>query len=390
MGSFFTNVQVHTGEAPAQEARAAAVEAVRGWVARTGYEEMAEEDADVADRLVLVAPADQTPWIAVYDEATEDQDTRLLDSLAEALSAGGRAAVSVLVHDSDVLQLRLCQDGRLADVFNSRPDYFDELSDEERARVAGQPERWRPVLADGATPDDLRLAWMQPAVRVEEVLSQVARLLGMDPRRCAIGSHGLRRGEGDTDGFSRLAFRSTAIPHPLERLRSDGPPRLRAVGGQQRRTVPVGAPFRDLAATAQSVGGPSRGLYVAVWGEAVVDGLVWPTTIHLVRRDERGRVAEDRVALLSPSTADGTAYWHVTLEDFEIPRGFPEGSELLLGAGVPPRRLMAAQTAAWLSVVVAGEALQAGEGQVHLGFVPLEDPDNGGDTWTARVTVTSS
>lgn len=390
MGSFFTSVQVHTGGVPTQEARASVIELVRRWVVQSGYQEIAEADADEADRLVLVAPVDDTPWIAVYDEATEDQDARQLDGLAQALAAGGRAAVGVLVHDSDILQLRLCQDGQLADVFNSRPDYFDELSDQERARVAGQPERWRPVLADGATPDDLRLAWLQRPVRAEEVLSEVARLLRMNPRRCATGSHGLRRGEADTRGFSRLAFRSTALPHPLARLQSGGPPRLRAVGGQERRTFTVAAPFQDLAATAQSVGGPSRGLYVAVWGEAVEGGLVWPTTIHVVRRDERGHVAEDRVALLSPSTAERGAYWHATLEDFEIPRGFPEGAELRLGTGLPPRRLMAAQSAAWLGMVVAGEALLAGEGQVHLGFVPLGNPDHGGDGWTTQVTVAAS
>src|SRR5690348_10112384 len=103
MGSFFTNVQVFAGDRPVEDVREAVIAALRQRAAEAGLEEdeTIEDDED-AERVVMIGPAGPERWIAVYDQLTEDQDPDSLRELGEALSQVGAAAVTVLVHDSDI------------------------------------------------------------------------------------------------------------------------------------------------------------------------------------------------------------------------------------------------------------------------------------------------
>ncbi len=106
MGSFFTNVQVRTRDA------ARAIEALRAIAKKDGL--VATDDASGADRTMLVLA--EGDWISVYDEGCEGQNQDALDALAAALSKKTRGpAVTILVHDSDVLELRLFRDGKRID-----------------------------------------------------------------------------------------------------------------------------------------------------------------------------------------------------------------------------------------------------------------------------------
>ena len=76
MGSFITNIQVHTGEADAETLREKLIEAVRSFVLDGPLEEAPQRTE--AHRTVAIGPAGPEPWLAVYDEATEDQDVEKL------------------------------------------------------------------------------------------------------------------------------------------------------------------------------------------------------------------------------------------------------------------------------------------------------------------------
>ena len=211
MGAFFTNVQVYTGGRPHAAIREGIIGAVRAQAAAAGQaEDPSLEDVgdeDDGGRIVLIAPAGSEPWITVYDSATESQADEPLHDLGERLSRIGGAAVTVLVHDSDILQLRLYRGGAEADHYNSVPDYFEDVTDDERAAVAGQADRWAGLLAEGATPDALQAAWTTDVVFAEDLLRDVAALLGWDEERCSVGYRYLMEDEPDLDGFTRLAFR---------------------------------------------------------------------------------------------------------------------------------------------------------------------------------------
>ena len=86
MGASFTNVQVRSPEGREQPTRDAIVSELAAQASKQGF--VACEEAAAAERTVLVGPPGR--WIGVYDEATESQDTALLDALAKALSKACR------------------------------------------------------------------------------------------------------------------------------------------------------------------------------------------------------------------------------------------------------------------------------------------------------------
>jgi hypothetical protein len=76
MGAFFTNVQVHTGALGDAEARRRILDVLRGWAAEQGQHELTEDDQLLgreAHRTIVVGPATDGPWLAVFDELIEDQ-----------------------------------------------------------------------------------------------------------------------------------------------------------------------------------------------------------------------------------------------------------------------------------------------------------------------------
>src|SRR5438046_1558774 len=146
MGASFTNVQVHTGSLGAEQARAAVIAALRAWAAGQGLHELSDEDRvferDV-HRTIVVGPVNDGPWIAVFDENTEDQRHDELVDLTRRMSRIAGAAVGVLDQHSDMLGLWLAQDGELVDEYRSQ-------------QVPGNVDRWRDVLINGETSEQLR------------------------------------------------------------------------------------------------------------------------------------------------------------------------------------------------------------------------------------------
>lgn len=400
MGAFFTNVQVHVGSQSSEAVRNRIAEILCAWITSQGFEQ-GEDDSVEPDRVVLIAPADDTPWISTYDEVTEDQDEQVLRELTQRVSAAANAAVGVLVHDSDVLQLYLCRDGSVIDAFNNQPDYFVGVlpgvpapSDADREQAAGHSERWAALLGPPATPCDLRAAWDTRPVRVEDMLARVAAVLGWDAARCATGLTNLRQDRPPVDltPFMRLAFGLQA--GPWTQFRGQGPPKLIQVGGQQDLEAAVGQLFEQAIATFQSVGGASRGLYVAVWGPALDAGLVEPPRIQLVRRDERGGIDERKELPLKQGQAGGVGapLAYAVAEDFVVPRGWTAGPDLVRSPvhGMSRKRARDAAMAAWVTVVISVRAIAPGTGELHVGVSPLDNLHDGQTAWTFTVRVTPS
>jgi hypothetical protein len=131
-------------------------------------------------------------WVTVYTEATEDQDQAKLCALAAGLSKWLAADVlAFLVHDSSVALYWLYHGGELADQFNSRPDYFGETVDAEtRERVRGRTDVLLPLCVSGTTPNELDEVLHPPGgppTFAEEIVYDLARLLGIDDARASLG-----------------------------------------------------------------------------------------------------------------------------------------------------------------------------------------------------------
>ena len=388
MGAFFTNVQVHTGGRAAAAVRAAVLASLRRRLDAEGFEALpaaaTAADAD-ADRTILVGPAGPEPWIAVFDEATEGQREAELDRLAAALSQDvGGASVGVLVHDSDVLALRLFRDGRLRDGYTSHPDYGSATAAAPGRRAGGDPARWRDLLRPGATPEHLGAALAGAGVEAEARLREVGRLVGWSPRWSELGYAYLTRedaaavaGAAALTRLAALRFRARAAP--AAPARAAGPPRLLPYAQPPALRQTVGAPLQGVAGSGRSVGGPGTGLLVVVWGEAPRRGLIRPTTAQLVA-GIGGRPPDDRREQpFAPREADGAPVWYAAFPDVRLPAGEPDPATRTAArpAGRAPRRAMDAVFATLVHVNVLGAVLRAGRGVVHVGLVPAENREAG-------------
>jgi hypothetical protein len=169
MGAFFTNLHV----------RQSSTQAVCGALPKL-----------TPSRAYVSPPTNG--WVTIYTEATEDQDQGKLCALAGGLSKTLKADVlAFLVHDSSIALYWLYRCGDLADQFNSAPDYFGEsVNHETRERVRGRADILLPLALTGTTRQELDEALHPPGgppTFAEEIIYDLARLLGIDDARASLG-----------------------------------------------------------------------------------------------------------------------------------------------------------------------------------------------------------
>ena len=304
-----------------------------------------------ADRTVIVGPPGR--WLAVYDEATESQDLKALDGLAQDLSRGtGGPAVAILVHDSSELYLRLFSAGASAD----RIQIGSKKS-------GGRVDRWSKVVAD-ADVERLRAALAANDLLVEQTLEQLAGALGIDRASACTGCKYLLQDGGIPEGASTLRFRRAVRPAYEEP--AEGPPRLITPPMAMDRDLSIGEEMH-LNVSARNEGGAARGLSVVVHGEAIDGQLIEPVRLTLVtgRADERKTTEQ---AFARRTMDNGRAGFVAALPDFALPPGHAGGLAPLADVGV--EKMIALQYASRVDVNVHGKALVPGASQVFVSCVP--------------------
>jgi hypothetical protein len=362
MGEFITNVQIATGSRPRAEVREGVLASVRRFVESQGFVEAAPGEAP--DRSVAVGPVSDEPWIAVYDEGTEDQDVRKLDALATAITRElTTSAVSILVHDSDALQVTLFARGEVVDRRSGKP--------RKAARKKGDPavvKGWADVLRPGVDAATLLAALDGAVVEIGGPLPRIADALGLDIARCGIGYRYLIAPE--PAGLTRLGFK--LLRRPAHETKAVGGPELVPGMHPLAVTLSIGEPLR-LATSVRNNGGASRGLQIVVWGDALARGLLAVTEAHVsVGRGDRKRTFEAR--LVEVTSAEGSLF-AADLPDFEVPPGL---ADLLAVAHAEPGllpRAMEAWYEADVEATIVGDVLATGRGTLHIGYVALADTE---------------
>jgi hypothetical protein len=410
MGSYLTNVQIFASESPVEDVRAAIIAALRSRAADVGLVEDATLADDHAEQVIMIGPAGPEPWIAVYDKLTEDQDPESLSELGSALSRVSAAARTVLVHDSDILQLGLYQDGAELDRYDSHPNYWREDPAEPRAPATGHAARWSSILAPGVGPATLRAGWEQHDLFADDTLRRVAGLFGWHEARCGLGFRRLAEVADDLDEHTRLAFRPSAeVEAARPPIFAEGPPRFKQGGGQVQMSVVAGAGFQAVGVSFRSAGGAGHGLQIVIWGSALEPGLIEPQAIRLIWKQHGASLHEVRECSLElGEAADGLPLRYASVDDVPIPAGLseaepgnPPSSEAAAGpdfaspaaeiqglrsTSLTMHRRMDLLAATLISIVLSGEARTPGSGQLHVGIMPLEHPA-GQTSWTLEVTV---
>jgi hypothetical protein len=376
MGSFYTNVQVRT-QGHQTAASDAVARALRDWIAGQGYQPTSKESD--ADRSVAIVVGEG--WISVYDQGTEDQDLDLLEALACRLSqAAGMPAVGILVHDSDMLELRLCAQGQVRDRYSSWPDYFEDQSAQQKERVAGQPQTWSQAI-DTLDQVALETVFQGDDRGAERVLRRVTELLGMKPERTMVGHRYLPALEHIIGGERAVVLHFRLIDHPQVETVDEGPPAFTLLTGAPAGELGVGDPLHLMLSVA-ATGGAGRGVVVTVRGSAVASRIV---EIHHVQirgtRPGGGALCEAKAAV-----QNGLAEL-----DFDLP-GVPKDALSSAGfVGMPSGAMATAVHAAGMAnsmLILEGRVLSQGHGELEVSIAPLDNPNEGGRVTTLDLTAT--
>ncbi len=74
-------------------------------------------------------------WVGVYPD-NHGQDETISEEMAGEIK---NEMLQLIVHDDDIFIYSFHKDGRLIDKYNSNPDYFGEVSEDEKEKVKGNP-----------------------------------------------------------------------------------------------------------------------------------------------------------------------------------------------------------------------------------------------------------
>ncbi len=132
MGAFYGSILVRTENSEA-------VQRVVGQVAKE------------SDNRFLVGPA-LNGWVSIFPNNSGQSD----DISSQIAKLIPNDIFHLIVHDDDIFSYYFYRNGTLSDQYNSCPDYFHEVSDEEKRQCKGRPELFQDLLPDPESLNELR------------------------------------------------------------------------------------------------------------------------------------------------------------------------------------------------------------------------------------------
>jgi WD40 repeat protein len=156
VGAFFESIHVRTENSD---------------VVQKALDQVAKE----ADCKFLLGPA-LNGWISVFPNASRQND-QISVEIAKRLSDD---IFHLIVHDDDIFSYDFYRDGRLIDQYNSWPDSFEEVSEEEKQQCQGRPELFQDLLHQPKTLGKLKTLLAAGKFTFEsERMAQFVGLLGL-------------------------------------------------------------------------------------------------------------------------------------------------------------------------------------------------------------------
>lgn len=355
MGSFLASVHVRSRRDP-QSLIAACIANAEGM-------RVVPDDAKQVDRTLVFVARDG--WLTLYDTDFEGQDVRKLEEAASLASRVLEApAISALVHDSDVLDLRLFEQGARVDRFDSNPAYFAGKATPAQKRDArGRPEKWHALLGVDATA--LRAAWDGEDLLAEQTLEKTCALLGL-PAESALTSARYLDEEALRDA---RVIRLARTERPAWERPAQGGARLvhESFVPVTEHRLAVGDEV-NLVLSGRNAAGEGRGIAVEVEGDGlalVSISKIWIRTGDLLSHENESR------ELPAEKTEHGYA---AVSPDVPIPPGVAQG----LGEMRDPATFGEAHAAirrASVVVNVVGRVERPGRGGISVRVVPEGRPD---------------
>lgn len=372
MGSSFVNVQVHAAGRDPRAALDGVVDCLVSVLREDGF--VRPDAGQSSDRTVLVAAG--SSGIGVYDEICDKPREEVAARLASELSRRLEThAVTILVHDSDVLVLELFGSGELLDRFNSNPGLFGEASTSERTALRGKPARWNPVLLPGVRSASLGAVWRKRKLLADDTLREIAQLLGIEQDRALLGFRYLEEGDAEELGLQVVSLRFRHAVRPAHETLSQAAPRLQQASSSVKAVGVIGQPAR-FSAGVRNLGGAASGISVLVYGDAIDGGLLSIDSVQLVIPQETAHKVSRHAGYSSQSTVFDCATTDELRGEHRVSRAsFPE-LKLEAGPAATPDDFNFGQ--AWdhysriatIHANIFATAVNVGKGAVHVGFVP--------------------
>lgn len=213
MGDDYTTLQVYVGQAPPFEARQTLLHVVTELLETRGFTHVPSE-AHFRNRVIAVGPAENRPWLAVYDSMSspyygptdgpdEENDGALLFSftdhveLVKGISHQFGPSVIIQMDDSCAVSFELFVDGQIIDEYADSPTlgralYMGGWTEEQRKKKAGQPEIWGKHLGLAAEAvAELRQRWPLDKKKAGDcstsILNSTAKILDWNKKLCRTG-----------------------------------------------------------------------------------------------------------------------------------------------------------------------------------------------------------
>jgi hypothetical protein len=393
MGTSFTNIQVFTPPEEGNNKLEIVIDAVRQWVLKGGFEEVSADEEVEPEllRTVIISPPEPEPWTGIYDEFGNEYLDNLRDFALFISKTSGFSTVSSLVADSDVTEMGLFKAGEEIDYYSSLPGYGEEkpLSRSEKMKLKGTPELWQEFLIPGKTPLDLRKIWNKKPIFAEEIQAATARVFGIN--EFAGGGFGYFEyldQIGEPAVVTRLRFRAKRARSPFATTQEGLPKFIEPYGYSPEAQLFTETPV-SLITSFQNKGGPGKGLRLVFWGTALDKGLVELEKVQFSGPGSKS--LKERFMQVFQLTqfkiAEDVYGYEVLLPDFEFPGALLPDSETDFIGGVTFIRAYKAQLARSLGVYLSGKTLKEGQGDLHIGLVPADNPDAGQTSSTTHLEV---
>ena len=135
------------------------------------------EVAQVTDHKFLLGPP-VSGWISIFPDRSGQSDKTSVE-IAKLLP---NDIFHLVVHDDDIFSYYFYRDGRLVDQYNSCPDYFGEVSSEDKKQCLGRPELFQDLLTKPGSLSKLKTliaADKEKFTFEQERMTQFVELLGL-------------------------------------------------------------------------------------------------------------------------------------------------------------------------------------------------------------------
>lgn len=304
MGAFFNNIQVKSTDENTNVLRERIIKTITHLHIQNDYELIEKEDN--ADKSVIVAFSNETPWIAVYDEENV-MNFDMLNNLGLELSKEQETiALTVLVGDSDYVSLGYNKNGKLEDSISNLNDLV--------SLETSKPEIWADLTFRKSF-EDIESAWNNKTVFIESFLEELGKLLNISSNRLLAGYYDINE---DISSFgTTLHF---AKKKKEEQNTNTEPVNLNMLTREGFTDLKINSTMK-IKWMITNFGESSIGLEIIFAGDAIENLYIKPLTakISLHKQDENPK---EYLCEFTENTAiTGEKLFYSRIEDFYIPKG---------------------------------------------------------------------